>query len=80
MKIKAINAIIGDPDVGFGTGGVTKTNGEYQYVIKKNGVNFVALGFDGYPDLCPKKNYTLKSVWIVYDDRRAEEIKLDGLR
>jgi hypothetical protein len=79
MSNEEVEKIVGVGDMGWGKGGVTATNGEVDYVIKKNNINIIATGWESNP-WSYKKNQKLLSVWIVYDDRRAEELKLDTIR
>jgi hypothetical protein len=78
MSWDEVKKIIGNCDM-IVSEGITKQKSEIICVLKKDRVNFVALGWESNPDIY-KKNQKLINAWIVYDDRRAEELKLDTIR
>jgi hypothetical protein len=78
MSWESVKSITGNCDMTIGKG-VTLQKTEIICVVKKNGINFVALGWESDPDTY-KKNQKLINAWIVYDDRRAEELKLETVR
>jgi hypothetical protein len=77
MNFEEVKAIIGLSDISYGGTGITKTDGEGSYAIRKNGVKFVAVGWNWYPS---SPNAQLIKATIVYDDRRSEEIPLETIR
>ncbi|MGL4757893.1 MAG: hypothetical protein ACRCXZ_01030 [Patescibacteria group bacterium] len=78
MSYDQVSSIIGKCDMLIDNG-VTKQVRELICVVKNNQINFVALGWESDP-ISYKKNQKLINAWVVYDDRRAEELKLETLR
>jgi hypothetical protein len=78
MTNEEVLAIVGDGDIGTGSGGVTNTDGEIDYTIRKNGIRFIALGWNKYPNVY--KDAKLQSVWVVYDDKSAKQIEIGKIR
>jgi hypothetical protein len=75
MSWEEVIKTIGKCDMIIGTG-VTKQKTEVICVVKNKGINFIALGWISNPSAY-KKNQKLINAWVVYDDRRAEELKLE---
>jgi hypothetical protein len=78
MNFDELDATVGRADIGFGAEGVSKTDGEITYVIKKDGIKFIAVGFDKYPNIYDDAK--LLSLWTVDYNRKATEIPIETLR
>jgi hypothetical protein len=77
MLYEQVKALIGKCDM-ITDNGVTKQKQELICVIKKDNIHFVALGWESDP-ISYEENQKLINVWVIYDNRKSEELTLGSI-